>query len=161
MLEILVYTPIWVYGLFVILLYLGWQQAKTRAVKRTMIYVLPTAMICLSFMGVMSSFGMSSQTLGYWIMALLMATYIGVQYFPVTNASFNHHTQQFQVPGSWVPLILMMAIFFTKYLVGVAVALNPEFIELNPTIVICSLLYGGLSGVFASRAITIARASYD
>lgn len=55
----------------------------------------------------------------------------------------------------------MMAIFFTKYLVGVAVALNPEFIELNPTIVICSLLYGGLSGAFASRAITIARASYD
>jgi len=52
----------------------------------------------------------------------------------------------------------MMAIFMTKYLVGVVVARQLPVLELAEFMLFISFAYGGFSGVFVSRALVTLRA---
>jgi hypothetical protein len=61
---------------------------------------------------------------------------------------------RYKIIGSWVPLTLMMAIFFTKYVIGVLSALNPTLLENTIVIYSCSFIYGVFSGIFVARALS-------
>ena len=50
--QILIHTPIWVYGLFVLLVVFGLQQTRSRDVKAVLAYLLPLWMIALSLAGI-------------------------------------------------------------------------------------------------------------
>lgn len=56
-LEILGRTPIWVWPLFLLLLYLGYTQTRTRPVPAARLAVLPVLMPGLSMFGMLSVFG--------------------------------------------------------------------------------------------------------
>ena len=51
----------------------------------------------------------------------------------------------------------MMAIFFVKYAVGVALALNASVKDLPPFIGCVSFVYGSLSGIFFAGALRMLR----
>ncbi|MES2824360.1 MAG: DUF6622 family protein [Pseudomonadota bacterium] len=157
MLEIVTHTPKWVFGLLIVLVVLGIQQSKDRTVKKFLILPLPIGMTLLSYFGVSSSFGLSLIAIGLWFLALAGAAFLGAKYFPVKDVHFNSETERFHITGSWVPFGLMMAIFFTKYLVGVLNALQPSIVENSIFIIVCSLIYGTFSGIFAARAISVWR----
>jgi len=53
----------------------------------------------------------------------------------------------------------MMAIFFTKYFVGYAVARELPEINEPPFLVLITALYGAFSGVFLSRSLIMFKAS--
>ena len=53
----------------------------------------------------------------------------------------------------------MMAIFFTKYFVGFAVARELSIVNDHIFIVLLSLLYGAFSGIFLSRGFVMFKAS--
>ena len=61
------------------------------------------------------------------------------------------------IPGSWVPLAVIMAIFFAKYVYAVMHALKAPIIHTTPFIVAVSAVYGLLSGYFAARALNLVR----
>lgn len=72
---------------------------------------------------------------------------------PLPDATrFDAHTRTFQVPGSWVPLALMVGIFANKYVVGVTLNMHPEVAHEAIFTLGFSALYGAFSGVFAARA---------
>jgi hypothetical protein len=54
-----------------------------------------------------------------------------------------------------VPLLLMMGIFFTKYGVGVTLALHPGMRHDASFALAIPVLYGVFSGVFAGRAVRL------
>ena len=56
------------------------------------------------------------------------------------------------MPGSAVPLALMMGIFFTKYAVGVTLGMHLAQANDVSFALAVSALYGAFSGVFAGRA---------
>ena len=92
-----------------------------------------------------------------WFIALVGTSYAVAEYFPVKGASFDSNKESFFIAGSWLPLILMMAIFFTKYVVGILNALHPSIIVSTGFVISCSLIYGMFSGIFAARAISVWR----
>ena len=60
--------------------------------------------------------------------------------------------RRFSLPGSWLPLALIMGLFLTKYFVGVVTALQPG-LRGDPVFAFgFSVLYGAFSGVFVARA---------
>jgi hypothetical protein len=61
------------------------------------------------------------------------------------------------LPGSWLPLALMMAIFFTKYGAAVAVAREPALVNMPLFIGGVSILYGVWSGLFFARLLRVLR----
>lgn len=155
--EILKHTPKWVFGLLIFLIILGIKQLNDRSVKKLMVLPLPIGMVFLSFFGVYSSFGLAVLPIGLWFIALAGVSYVVTEYFPVKGVSCDSAKDSFFIPGSWLPLILMMAIFFTKYVVAILNALQPSIVLSTEFIISCSLVYGMFSGIFAARAISVWR----
>jgi len=71
------------------------------------------------------------------------------------STRYDRAAREFQVAGSAVPLVLMMGIFFTKYVVGVALAMHPELRQQAGFAVGVPMLYGAFSGIFAARAVRL------
>jgi len=68
----------------------------------------------------------------------------GVRYLPTE--------QRFVLPGSAVPLVLMMGVFSTRFAAGMVLALHPARLHDTDTLLLLGLLYGAFSGMFAGRA---------
>jgi hypothetical protein len=155
MLDILSHTPYWVFGLFIALVLLGLQQRKNRRVKMPLAFFLPFGMMALSLAGVFSSFGLSFKPVLIWAVGLSLSASIVARIFPVKGILYYPENNSFYIPGSTVPFLVIMAIFFTKYCVGVLHGLNPEDLN-SPTIkFVFALIYGLSSGYFVGRSICL------
>ncbi len=159
LIEILKRTPPWVFLLFVVLLVLGYSQSKDRTVRRSSVSILPVAMMVLSFYGVFSAFGLVFIGLACWTLGVATATGLGVKLAKPRGVTFCTATRSFFVPGSWFPGVAMLAIFFTKYTVGVILARQLPMVREMTFVGSVSLCYGLLSGVFLARAIVIWRSA--
>lgn len=159
LIEILKHTPPWVFVLFFALLLLGYFQSKGRTVSRSRLSILPVAMIVLSFYGVLSAFGVGPVGIACWVLGVAIAVAIGIKLATPKGVRFSTQTQSFFIPGSWLPLVFMMAIFFTKYAVGVILARHPAVAGKTVFVASLSLCYGLLCGVFLARATAIWRSA--
>jgi len=155
LIEIVKRTPLWVFLLFFILLGMGYIQSRDRSVRRGMVAILPVVMISLSLYGVVSAFGFVTTGVVLWILGVSIALGFGIKIATPENVTFIADTQTFVVPGSWVPLILMMAIFFMKYAVGVILARQLLIANELVFVSLVSLCYGLMSGAFLARATVI------
>lgn len=153
--QILSHTPIWVYGLFLVLLVFGLIQTRTRTVGKLPALLLPAGMIALSLWGIYSSFGLATIPLAAWSMAVASATVVGYTFFRDTRIHCTATDGNFFIPGSWGPLVVMMAIFLTKYVYAVMHAFNAKVIAMPMVIGALSAVYGLLSGYFSSRAVNL------
>jgi len=153
MIEILRQTPTWVFFLFFALLYLGYLLAKTREVSKLRLAVLPVAMIGLSLYGVWSAFSASPRGFAAWAGGLGLALLLNGALRQPRGVSYCAASGRFTVPGSWVPLALLMAIFFTKYFVSAALATKALSPDIPAFVGIASFAFGLLSGTFLARAL--------
>lgn len=151
--EILKNTPSWVFVLFFVLLYLGYGYSKTRAVPVGRLFALPLAMVGLSLYGVWSAFGANLAGFAAWTGGIVLALLLNLVIKLPKGVDYAPAEKEYIIPGSWFPLSLMMAIFFTKYAVAVALARHPSLREAATFITTVTLGYGFLSGVFLSRAL--------
>ena len=155
MTQILSHTPTWVFVLFVVLLAFGFMQTRSRNVNKFLAYLLPVGMVVLSLAGVQSSFGLTLVPVALWAAGLALVTFLGFTFFRDTRVSFDQNRNAFYIPGSWVPLVVIMAIFFTKYAAAVMTALKIGAASSPAFAIVLSLAYGCFSGYFSSRATTL------
>ena len=153
--QILIHTPIWVYGLFIILVVFGLQQTRSRHVNSVLAYLLPLGMIALSLAGINSSFGIKPVPITMWALGLLTVSAIGFKFFRDDRVTFSRSNRSFFIPGSWTPFFVIMAIFFTKYVFAVMNAMDSKTATGNTFAAVLSLAYGCFSGYFSSRAINL------
>ena len=155
--QMLKHTPLWVFGLFFCLIYLGYLQSKPRLVSRPRLAILPVSMLCLSLLGVWSSFGTDFIAFSAWASAFAAVVAFGIALPQLHGTSYSFESRRFTVPGSWLPLALMMSIFFTKYAVAVAKAVSGEASLSTVATVAACLVCGLCSGLFFVRAIRVAK----
>lgn len=153
--TILKNTPTWVWGLLSALLVLGLSQVRSRDVGQVRMALTPVAMTGLSLWGTLSAFGQTlllAPVMLVWLAgAAVMFALIATRQ-PAAGARYNATNRSFHVPGSVVPLLLIMGIFFTKYIVGVELAMQPTLAHDTQYALVVSALYGLFSGTFAGRA---------
>ena len=154
-LVILSHTPPWVWALFTTLVALGLLQARSRNVTLRRATALPLALIGLSLYGVFGSTGGQPVALLAWGLAVAVAVALHHALGIPRGVSWNAATQRFRVPGSWAPLLLMMAIFCTKFIAGVMLVVNPGVREQLGFAVGSSATFGLLSGSFFARALVL------
>ncbi len=159
MYQIIAHTPPWVVGLLVGLIILGLKQGKSRQVKKPLAYLLPLGMLTLSFVGVITSFGFAPMAIAAWAVGLAGGAALINFWLPIKGIQFNAIQASFFIPGSWIPLLVILAIFLAKYYVGVMQAINPTLLEEFGFKLSLSLLYGVFSGYFVGRALCLLRAS--
>lgn len=155
LMTILTHTPRWVFALFAVLLVLGVQQLRPREVTLRRMVLLPLAMVALSFQGLLGAFGPQAGTLLVWgACALATAGAVLARPWP-EGLRYDPRQRRLSVPGSAVPLALMMGVFFTKYAAGVALGEAPQLAQTAAFALPCSALYGAFSGLFAGRALRL------
>jgi hypothetical protein len=159
MIQILTHTPPWVFGLFIGLIFLGYTQTKTRQLSVKRLTILPLVMLALSVMGIASSFGVHLLSTTMWVGGIALAFVANHWITAPKGARYSKEERLFYIPGSWLPMVLIMMIFFTKYTVGVLLALHPEQVHSQQFVVSACLLFGLGSGLFFARAIYIYKTS--
>ena len=155
-LAVLQHTPVWVWPLLIALLALGVWQAFPRSVTLRRIALLPLSMLALSLWGVVSVFG-SGPALAAWAVGGLAAAALSLRGGSPPGVRWSATERVFQMPGSWLPLALILGIFCTRFGVGVSLALDPELRHAAGFAVGTSLVYGVFSGLFAGRAMALFR----
>jgi hypothetical protein len=153
--EIIAHTPTWVFGLFIALVVFGMQQTKARNVTLQRLALMPLAMLGLSFYGVWTTFNGSALGVACWLAAALVTALVNQRVDFARGVRYTADLRLFVMPGSWLPLALMMGIFFTKYGVGIALAQHGDLRAVDSFIAIISLVYGFWSGMFFGRTAQI------
>lgn len=152
LLQILQHTPLWVFGLLIGLIFLGYNQTKIRKISTRRLAILPIAMLCLSAAGVWSTF--STSPLGFiaWLsgISIMLAIFAWLEY--PKNIIYSSSEQLYTIPGSWLAFTLIMLIFFTKYTVAVLLIRNSALHQATFFIIGICTLYGLSSGWFFARA---------
>lgn len=148
-------TPLWVGGLFAGLLALGLSQTRDRQVSQLRMAIMPLAMTGLSLWGTASAFG-RSPLFGYVMLAWAVGALFvgGLVAMRPAPAGTRHDaaSRSFQIPGSWMPMALILGIFLTKYIVGVDLTMQPGLAREAQYTLVVGALYGIFSGAFAGRA---------
>ena len=153
--QILQRTPPWVYGLFFGLLALGYVQSKSHELSPWRLAVLPVALGALSLAQV--GVGFSAQPVGFaaWSAGIGAALLAHRAFGQPNGARWSAASGTFHVPGSWVPLALMMAMFFSRYALAVSLALRPGMAHSAAFASAAGFGLGLLSGTFFARALWV------
>ena len=157
----LAHVPTWVFIVFALLVALGIWQSRPRVVSPMAPTVLAVVFPLYSLYGVISSFGAASVALLPWVAGLLLSILAGQRVFGPRNLARIPGSTTVRIPGSWMPLALMMGIFLAKFAVGFVQGARSSVgqqVWFAPAV--CFSL-GALSGGFASRAVTVRRFMRD
>lgn len=148
--------PFWVPLVFIGLVALGYRLSFTRTVKPGASLAIALAMAAFSLNGVVAAFGASAPAVPCWaaawgaVLALATPRLAARGLVPVGPAAV-------QVPGSWVPLGLMMGIFAAKFVLGAAAGLQAPVLHSAWFAGALAAVLGALSGGFGARALAIHR----
>ena len=147
-------TPVWVWAILVVLVVLGVTQLRQRVVSRYSVLIAPVAFL---FVGLLAA-GRGPIGFSAWALTLLAAA--ALTFFvwqPTAGARYDASNDRLHLPGSVIPMILMLAIFLLNYVINVVLAINPALRgelawQVGPAVVL-----GALSGLFIGRAATLFR----
>ena len=155
--AILNQTPHWVWGLLAGLIALGASQLVRRQVSLPRTLMLPLSMTLLSLFGLLSALGPSGalpSALALWALVVGLTAIAALVWRTTPPAGSRYIAEQraFDLPGSWVPMALILAIFLTKYGVGVALALQPQHLQDRSFVYALAAVYGAFNGILIARA---------
>ena len=151
LIHILQATPVRIWVLLAGLVALGVSQARRRRIGAARAVLLPGLLLVLSLAGVATSFGASATAFGAWAAGTALSLALASRLLPSPRAVWIAATDRFDVAGSWLPLVLILALFLTKYVAGVSFALHPELALDAGVAALCGATYGLFSGVCAAR----------
>jgi hypothetical protein len=155
LLQILRHTPEWVYAVFLGLILLGLIQSRPRDLAPAMVAILPVALGAFSLTRVLAAFGPESLSLAAWVAGTAAALLLNRALKQPAGAHWSAATGKFHVPGSWVPLALMMAVFFARYALAVTLVMTPALVHSAAFVTAASFGFGLLSGLFLARALWV------
>jgi hypothetical protein len=159
-LPILQHIPHWVWMLLAVLIATGISQSFTRRRTLRSATLVPAIMIALSFYGVISVFS-QPLALAAWATAVAGALAISNTIGIWRNIRWSEPDQRLTVPGSWIPMALILGLFATKFSVGIALAIDHGLLANTTFATIVSFAYGSFSGIFLGRGVAMWKAAHQ
>lgn len=150
-------TPVQIWLLLAVLIALGLTQSRPREVGVARTTVLPSVLLVLSFYAVVASFGLSAAPVAAWLAGFAAALALAPRLLPSTGAVWSAAAKRMRLPGSWLPMVLIVGLFLVRYAAGVSLALHPQWAASADFFLPFSFAYGVFSGIFAARALEILR----
>jgi len=150
--QILTRTPLFVWAILALLIVRGLIAAKDRHMAFGKLLILPLLMPLFTLQDLAAKFGLGGMTLSLWAGAVALATALA---WKLGRDRISAGTQpgKVLVRGSWMPLTVLMAIFFTKYAVTVMLAIAPLARHDARFAAIICILFGVFNGLFFGRLV--------
>ena len=70
-----------------------------------------------------------------------------------SSVAYNHTTRKLTLQGSWIPLLVILAIFCTRYALGMSFGMNLAIVHESYFAPLMSFILGALSGYFIAQGI--------
>ena len=162
--DILRHTPPWVFLILIALIVLGVRRLRDSDMHPRQLAILPVVMTALSAFGLWQAFGASAVAVTTWLIAFIALLAVGWSLPPqeavrlVQNPSSA--SSRIHVPGSALPLVFMMTIFFLRYGVAVSLAIDHSLRSQTLFVAAVGAIYGLSSGAFAARALRTWRSAF-
>jgi len=121
-LGVLTHTPIWVWAVFALVTYLGWQRTRDRVVSLWRMLLFPAVIIVLAVTG------LTHASLGLALPAMLVALAVGGTFgwlLEREGATRRLPDGKLWLRGEWWSLAQVLAIFGFRYATIVAGTVNP------------------------------------
>ena len=154
LIAIVARTPAWVWLVLAGLVMLGLLQARDHVVPRVRVVLQPVALGALSLWGVAGAFGLHAMVEGPWLAGWLLGL-AATRVFHLPRQVQALPGGRFAIGGSWIPLAMLMAVFFMRYAVNVSIAIAPTLKADAGFGAMVALLYGLPAGLIAGRALRI------
>lgn len=153
------FIPVWVYALLATLVSVGLLQARARLVSHRVVRSVSVVLALVSLWGVVAAFGAQVQAVLPWALGLGLAWWVGPWAFKPRGLAFDAASGRVQVPGSWLPMVVMLGIFGIKFGLGMAAGLGRPVLAGSTAAAAVALALGLLSGAFVVRARAIVAAA--
>lgn len=152
LIQILTHTPLYVWAILAFLVYRGMAAMRDRDMEVRKLAMIPAVMLVLSLQDISAKFGLGGWALAAWAVAAagvaLAAGLAGSE--RIAASAVPGHVR---VRGSRLPLVMMMAVFFTKYAASVAVSVAPQLRQDTLFACIVCGLFGVFNGWFIGRLV--------
>ncbi|MFZ6649258.1 DUF6622 family protein [Undibacterium sp. TJN25] len=153
--QIIIHTPLWVWAILAFLMYRGFIASRDRELSLKTVSVIPLVMLALSMQGIAGTFGFNLLSMGTWLAGLLAGGAISWSLVNDRNVRILPEKSAVFYRGSWGAMALMMAIFLTKYCVGVMIAINGQLRSETGFAAAVCLAYGLFNGLFLGKLLRV------
>lgn len=153
--QIITNTPIYVWAILAFLMYRGIKFAVDRELEIRAVVIIPMVMLALSAQGILSGFGTDPLVIVSWLLAMAVGAVVSWNGVTEDNVRILKDKKQVFYRGSWAPLIMMMAVFVIKYIVNVALHINPGLHTNVQFAVISTALFGMFNGLFLGKMLRV------
>lgn len=148
----LAHIPAWVLAVLALLLALGVMQSRPRLVAPAVVLGVASALAAYSLWGVVGSFGLHATVVLCWVVGITTAVLVGRSLLAPRGMAFRADLRRVFVPGSWLPLVLMLGIFGLKFALGFAAGMGRPVVSGSLAAAAVALSLGLFSGAFLARA---------
>ena len=152
------YTPRWVFGLLACLILLGLIQMRTRQVPINVAFIMPIAMMLMSAIGTLIDLGFTWATILFWLIGATGVTTLILRFSVKSIPIYDQSTGKLTLQGSWIPLVIIFAIFCTRYALKISMGMQLTVVKEFYFVPAISLILGSFSGYFIAQGICYFRA---
>ncbi len=154
--QIILHAPRWVWALLLGLIGLGLLQARDRSVPGAVVLALPLVLVAYSAYGLVATFGLDPRALAAWCAGILATIALNQSVFGIPHGVVRDPSHwRFLVRGSLLPLAIIMAIFWTRFVLGTLAAMSPATIAVPSFVIGVAFWLGLCGGFFPARTIRI------
>jgi len=151
LMMIITNTPLYVWGIFIYLMILGYIATKTRTIWVPKLFIIPLILTLLKFQKLISVNVL--WTIIPWIIGLNLGIIKALLNKKVIYIISNN---SIQLPGSYTTLVMFLILFLTRYSLGFLQHFNPEMSMLYSHLdTLITFLFAGYSlgkaGSYTSR----------
>ena len=157
-LDIAAHVPTWVWAILGYIVVMGLKQTKEMQLSKLRLIALPGFWLIFGAWGVIGHYGWVSLPTAVWIGGLALGLTFVLRTVSI-NARYDAETSRYVVPGSWLPLALMLSIFCAKFAQGVTLAMHPQWGAMLSVQLATGLLFGTISGCMLGRSASILRSA--
>ncbi|WP_395007788.1 DUF6622 family protein [Undibacterium sp.] len=151
MAQLLTHTPVWVWFLLAGLCFIGFQQSKTRQLSLQRLIILPLVMLGLSLLSLKNSFGLQIAVYFCWICSVLISAWLVSMHRSSANGSYDEGSQLMTVHGSWLPFMLILGMFATRYILNAGLVMQAELAQQSVFSLSIATAFGLFNGAFLGR----------
>ncbi|XHS76373.1 DUF6622 family protein [Burkholderiaceae bacterium UC74_6] len=160
--AIVSHIPTWVWAILGYIVFMGLKQTGEMRVSRLRLLALPAFWLCFGAWGVIGHYGLVSLPTVLWIagLGLGLTLMLKADWAGRLGARYDAESSRYVVPGSWVPLALMLSIFIAKFAQGVLLAMHPAWGAMIAVQLGTGLAFGTISGAMLGRSVSVLRTAF-
>lgn len=151
--DIVTHTPVAVWAGLAAMVLVGLRQTRTQAMSATRVWLVPAIVGAASLASALVAFAAAGPVLtgACWVVGAALG-FVSNRSLDLPRRVSANADGSFTVGGSIAPLLLFTGVFLVRYIVNVALAIQPALAGNPAAAAAAAIAYGFTAGLLAARS---------